>query len=270
MNCEHVRESLPAYLDGEVEEGQRELLLDHLRSCAACREEQKSLESVWTKMGALPVVQPYKSLGDRFYTVLDAYEQEMERAEQQRWRVLASGWLERWWPRQPLMQFALSSLLLIVGLGAGYRLNSADRSAGEMAQLHQEVRKLNQLVVQSLLQQQSPGERLKGVIWSNRLEEPGQQIMDALLQTLNHDQNVNVRLAAVDALYLFAAEERVRDGLTRSILQQRSPLVQIALINAAVELKGRQAVAVLAELVEKNGLDDAVKERAVWGMEQFL
>ena len=56
---------------------------------------------------------------------------------------------------------------------------------------------MRQLVTLSLLQQQSAGDRLQGVNWSYRVEQPDTAVLAALLTTVNHDPNVNVRLAAV-------------------------------------------------------------------------
>jgi hypothetical protein len=102
-------------------------------------------------------------------------------------------------------------------------------------ELREEVRHTRQLVALSLLQQQSASERLKGVDWSNRMTRPDPQVLSALLHTVNYDQNVNVRLAALDALHQSANNEMVRRGLVESLDRQTSPLVQIALIDLLVE-----------------------------------
>jgi hypothetical protein len=52
--------------------------------------------------------------------------------------------------------------------------------------------------------QQSASERLRGVSWANQVESSDGQVLAALLDSVNHDPNVNVRLAAADALRTFA------------------------------------------------------------------
>ena len=77
-----------------------------------------------------------------------------------------------------------------------------------MAQLRGQVENLRQMVALSMLQQQSPSARMRGVTYSEKIAQPDPQVLDALLQAVNHDSNVNVRLSAVDAL----AEVRHRAG----------------------------------------------------------
>ena len=117
-------------------------------------------------------------------------------------------------PRRPAYQLALAFVLIVAGLGSGYLLNVRSRSNArfEVATLKQEVDDMRRTVAVSLLKQASPSERLMGVSWSSRIDRPGDEIIAALLETLDHDSNVNVRLAAVDALYLFYGHREVKDG----------------------------------------------------------
>ncbi len=63
-------------------------------------------------------------------------------------------------------------------------------------------------------------------------EETDQQIIDALLFTLSHDESVNVRLICINTLYDYAYLPRVRAGLILAISQQDSPLVLTNLAQA--------------------------------------
>ena len=59
---------------------------------------------------------------------------------------------------------------------------------------------MRQLVALSLMQQQSASERLRGVSWAYQRGTIRREVLAALVSAVNHDTNVNVRLAAVDAL----------------------------------------------------------------------
>ena len=104
------------------------------------------------------------------------------------------------------------------------------------------------MVTISLLQQQSASERLKGISWSSHVSDADPEFLSTLFRTLNYDQNVDVRLASVDALSRFAGIPGVSDGLIRALQRQESPLVQIALIDALVQLQARQSIDVLRHL----------------------
>ena len=278
MNCERVKELFADYLVERLDETVRAEIDSHLTACASCREETRSLQAMWTKLASLPEEEPSPALDARFHALLDAYRQGMKQAERDASRrVTPRDWLARLWPREPALQFALAMVLFAAGLLLGpsltpYRQN---RAAGNeindraLAQLRDEVSGMKQLVTLSLLQQQSASDRLRGVEWSYRLAQPDEQVVSALLRALDSDPNVNVRLAAADALHQFGTDGTVRKGLLRSLAAQRSPLVQFELINLMVELKEKGSVPVLKELAQRPDLDPTVRERAEWGLQKL-
>jgi hypothetical protein len=119
------------------------------------------------------------------------------------------------------------------------------------------------------MQQQSATDRLKGVNWSYRLQEPSADVLRALLDTLMHDANVNVRLATVDALRQFGDQPVVRNGVVAAITKQESPMVQMALIDLAVDLHEKQSISTLRQLVGDQTLDPAVRDRAQKGLAEL-
>lgn len=271
MNCKQVTERFPDYLLGSVDEAAKSDVETHLISCASCKQEVESLRAIWTKLGTLPVEQPSEAMRPRFYAMLEAYQQGLQRAQAApRLRDVVNGWLERWWPRQPAFQFAFALLFLVVGLFAGHRLNAPTRENGEIVALRNEVLNMREMVTLTLLRQQSPSERLQGVSWVQRFDQPNDELLSALMRTLDYDPNVNVRLAAVDALYLFVNHPSVREGLIQSLSKQKSPMVQIALIDLIVQMREKQAAAALKQLLANEKINDAVKQRAEWGIQQLL
>ena len=128
---------------------------------------------------------------------------------------------------------------------------------------------MRQMVTLSLLQQQSASERLKGVSFTARIDQPGGEVTLALLDALMHDPNVNVRLATIDALRRFAARDNVRRGMIDALTRQTSPLVQIALIDFVVETNGREAADTLRRLSNDPMFDQAVRGRATQALQQI-
>lgn len=264
MNCEKIEEKFADYLVGDLDERSLAEVQAHLAACPACRQELESLSVIWTKLGVLPLEKPSAELRQRFYAMLEAYK---EGAETKHGRVslgrVFSRWLGNLMPRHPVYQLALSLALLVAGLGAGYLLNGSRAAArNEIAALHSEITDMRRAVAVSMLKQPSPSERLMGVSWSSRLESPDEKTLQALLEILNHDPNVSLRLAAIDALYLFYDNPWVKDGLIESLAGQTSPLVQISLVNLLVEIRERRAVEALEQLIQNRKLNPRVRERA--------
>lgn len=272
MNCENIRKHFPDYWSGAIDGAIKAEMQSHFEICGGCREEAESLGAIWRRMGAIPEEKPGKELRGRFETTLEAYLQGLgQRTPPLRVRV--EQWLQGWWPQQPAFQFAFAVAFLAIGFLIGHSYLPAAREgnhdAGEVARLREEVQATRQVVTLSLLQQQSASQRLKGVDYSSRLQQPDSEVLSALLHTVNYDQNVNVRLAAVDALHPSSNSDVVRKGLIQALDRQNSPLVQIALIDMLVEIDARESAQALRQLMDDNSVNQIVRQRAEWGLQQL-
>jgi hypothetical protein len=273
MKCEEIHERLIDAWESNLTSAEKAELDGHLAACAECEAEARALGALWSQLGELPDVEPGPGLRARFDVMLEAYRAGQRRTSLSLLERI-DGWLAPLVPRRPAFQLAAALGFLAVGAFIGARLaEEAPPTPGEspdqISVLSAEVRELRTLVAVSLLQQSSPSERLRGVSFSHQVNEPEPNVLAALVSTLNHDPNVNVRLAAIDALTRFADRDSVRDSLVRSLPSQDSPLVQISLIDLMVRLREKDAVDMLRALAEKSDLHPAVRERARWGLEQI-
>ncbi len=132
-----------------------------------------------------------------------------------------------------------------------------------------EIESLRQLVTLSLLQQQSPGARLRGVNYSYKMERADPQVEAALLYAVSHDSNINVRLSALDALQKVAATPTVGRALIEALPAQDSPLVQIGLIDLLVGRNETDVTPALRKLIGDPQTNPAVRQRAQWGLNQL-
>jgi hypothetical protein len=256
MKCEEIREQLIAYLAGQATPEGRALVEEHLQSCAWCQEDA----AMWSRLGHLPEEHPTPALRERVEALIAAYQEGLAEA-----RVSRPGyWIP---PRASGLAWALASLL--VGVFAGHVLWPSGSDGGELAGLREEIRSMRQMVAVSLLQQSSASERLRGVNWSYRLEQPDPEVTSALIRTLKYDGSVDVRLAAVDALRRMARDPGTRQELVEALPRQDSPLVQMALIDLLAEVRERSAAEPLRRLREDAEVDDAVRQRAEWALRQL-
>jgi hypothetical protein len=255
MNCEEARIQFVDYWRGTLEDGRAEFDA-HLASCERCRAEAESLKEMWSALGTLPDQDPSLELRARFYQSLGELRHEN-----------APRRPTFWWLRHPGFQTAAAMLILAAGIGTGYILRG--REISEVAQLRGEVDNMRQLVALSLLQQQNASDRLRGVSYAYRVEPDDSQVLSALLTTVDHDSNVNVRLAAVDALKKFTDNPVGRRGLVRSLGKQESPLVQIAILDQIVEDRDRSAAPAIQNLIATQDLNPEVKQHAQWALRQL-
>ena len=254
MNCEQCRGAMPQLWEGALDSDARAPLELHLAGCLQCRTEAENLGSIWQGLGRIPDEDPGPALRTRFYEKLEAYQQGYVEAKPLR---------RPWNPR-----FAIPSglaAMLALGFFGGFALNRG-RDDSQLTQLRNEVTNMRQMVALSLLQQQNASDRLKGVNWAYRVEQPDTEVLAALLYTVNHDPNVNVRLAAVDAVRTFADSPVARRGLVQAIPKQNSPIVQIALIDQLADVHDRSAAPVLQSLAQDGSVNGEVRQRAQWAL----
>jgi len=241
----------------------------HLASCVRCRSELESLGTLWNKLGALPAESPSPGMRMRFQAMLEGYEAGRGLTSGRIGARRGASWLRNWLRPALAFQFGYAVVLLIAGGLVGHFLPFRKGDTGEIAQLRSEIHNMRELVTVSLLQQDSASERLQGVSWSRQVHQPDEKVLDALVGAVDHDPSVNVRLAAVDALYRFSDRPAARQGLVQGLIRQDSPLVQIALIDAIVELQEKQAAETLRKLSSDSAVNQSVRERAQWGLKQL-
>ncbi len=270
MNCSQIAKYFPDYLTGNLDENQRSKFDAHVSDCLACKEEMASLSAVWSQLDSLPEEQPGAALRVRFTSMLNAFKEGQQQASpRKQWLKSLINRLEFPWHWQPAVQLVFGVLLVVLGLVVGYQINPGAGENNELVLLRQEVDNLGKLVTISMLKQQSPIERLRGVNYSYFVEQPDREVLSALLNTLNYDSNLNVRLAAVDALALFYDSKMVGQGLMESLEQQSSPVMQIALIDLFVEMKEKQSTQVLNHVLQGQRLNQTVKKRAERAIQQL-
>jgi hypothetical protein len=164
---------------------------------------------------------------------------------------------------------AAALALLVIGFLAGMYIDRNNTNSNELASLHRELTSTRQLVALSMLQQESASDRLQGVSWSRRIDAADPQIMDALVHTLRYDNSVDVRLAALDALRRYTDQQPIRTSIEDSFRNQKSPMVQIALVDFVVELRDRGAVDKLKSFQQTPDLNPAVRQRVEWGISKL-
>src|SRR6185312_8400771 len=269
MRCKDISAQFADYLAGSLGEREREALESHVRSCPACQEELSQASRTWRLLGDIPGDPPdSRAMRARFDTRLAEAVRDQGRAGPPLApRGLIGEWLRRHAPVQPLLQGCAALLVLLVGIQVGRGIKPPP--SPEVHELSQEVRDLRQMVTLSLMQQQSASERLKGVSWSNQLDRPGDEVVTALIDTLMHDSNVNVRLASIDALKRFADRDAVREAAVHALGTQKSPLVQMALIDFVVETREHSALETLRKLSMDSTVNEAVRTRAAWGVDHL-
>lgn len=265
----HISQQIFEYLGNELSENEKSNFEKHLENCAQCSEEFQIQKKLWIELGSVSEKNPSPKLSKRFYEMLKNEEQFLTET-----KVEKTNWFSMLFPKKPAVQFAVALGMLLVGIFLGFGMKSVSEkgeSEQSIALLRDEVKEMNKMLTVSLLQQQSATERLRGVSLCSQTEgKADPEITNALIQTLKFDGNVNVRLAALDVLKEMVNQQSVRTELIEALPIQKSPMMQIAMVDLMVDLKEKNSVDVMRKMLTEPDLNVVAKNRLEMGIKQLL
>lgn len=251
MELNRVKELVGKYNEGLSDPAEVSELEKLIEEGAVSLTDLRSLSLMEDHLAKTADPTPSLELDNRFYTML--------REEK---RKSSKSGLNFSWPEWNVLipRLAFSAVLIIGGFIGGYLFNGSAENS-DVSSLTQEVSDLKEMVMLSLLEKESATDRLKAVSLTSEMDQASQKVTSALIQTLNQDGNVNVRLAALDALRPYVEDSNVREALVRSIADQNSPLVQVALAQLMVELQEKKSVKEFQKLLQDKNTPEEIKKR---------
>ena len=254
MEKEKVRELIAKFNAQQATQAEIDQIEKLIESGSIELSELHGFNDIDVKVSKLDFASPSSHLDDRFYHML-AKEQASRTSFS--WRGFFS------WP-ELAPKLALASVMLVIGVGVGYIMRPAvvsTTNSTEMAELGRQMSEMKEMMMLTLLEKESASERLKAVSLTQDMDKASEKVTGALIQTLNNDENVNVRLAALDALRPYLANSGVREELIRSIAQQDSPLVQVALADMMAAAQVKSSVKELEKILKNEKTPTDVKNR---------
>jgi anti-sigma factor RsiW len=267
MECHDATAQFADYLAGTLPDEVRDAVRAHVETCAACRADLTGTQETWDALGRIPAVAHNSpAMRTRFDATLAEAQSTFHNGTLSRSTSGARGQRAR---AIALMGLAAAAVLFI-GMAIG-RLTARPGAPAidQIAALRAELGEMRQMVSLSLLQQQSAIARLQGVVSTREIDQPGGDVIAALLDVLAFDRNANVRLATIDALRRFMDRDPVRQRTLEVLPKQTSPLVQIALIDFVVESAGAESIPVLRALAASSSVDESVRARAAEGLRRL-
>ncbi len=251
-----VKELLERYRNGDISASDERKIEEYLESGEIELADFEDLSALQNNFNSITTPEPSPEMTSGFYEQL--HEQEKKASAQ----FSVKNWLSGLWTYQPVVRWAYSLALVAAGVIGGFLINSTDKeSRDQIDSLASEVVQMKEMMMLTLLEKESTSDRLKAVSLTNEMSDASTTVIDALIKTLNSDENINVRLSALEALYPYAESPTVRSGLIQSISQQDSPLVQVALAEMMVNLQEKKSVEELKKILKKEDTPNEIKER---------
>jgi len=265
MDCNDIRSRFTDYFDGALDESVENAVERHIAECTECGAEFASLQELYSRLGRIPEREPEQEMSERFYSMLGMYRNSRDGA--------SGGTSTGMWPsflRWKTHLATAAAVILVFGFTSGSVFERVRNNDREIDGIKTEMAAMRQLLTAALLTQDSAVERLRGISMSRELTDPDDRLVSALITSLNTDPDVNVRLAAVEAIQRYGDRDWVRTRLVDSMDYQSSPLVQIALIELYADIKDKQAIPVLEAVAGDETSMEPVKARARLAMERIM
>lgn len=269
MNCHQAQERLGELIDSRAATATSDEVRAHLATCPACQHEMATLQHTLADLDAMPAEKPSPQLRANFYAMLAAEKHATPAVAPEVAPRRTTG--IRWgWILSPLAGCAL----LALGFVAGQRnvptpVPAVDTTQQQIAALQDKVDSMGELMSYSLLKQKPAGERIRGLLATQSLQTPNDQVLTQLISALALDPSTNVRLTALETLYPHADKEVVRAGVLASLDREQNPLVQVAMIDFLVAARDREAVGTFKALSLKEDANSSVRDAARRALTQF-
>jgi len=261
MDCKDYAELIKDYVTGDISSTNLEKLKAHLIDCDECRDEYMQMEEINKSFDLLPDLK-LKGITDIFQ---NGYLKQALTIES---KYLNFNYISK----KILIPagIAASIILFMSGFFAGRIQKENHLKDQEIAALRIEVNETKNLMILSLLKQQSASKRIQAASYAEKLDELRPEVMDALLYSLNTDNSVNVRLASLEALSKYTDNPVIRTELVKSFDQEVDPIIQVNMINLMILLNEKSSAYIMQRLVEDVNTQSLVKDQARKGLKILL
>ena len=264
MDTQNITTQLIDYREGNLTTAQVNEVEKQLAASKKWQTILAELDLLDDLMEQTPTVQPTTKSKRRFEQLLATEQQSTPVVKLSQSKKTLTFRLNQ------LLQVAAAIALLIMGVGIGTQFKNNQSQQTEIAALKSEMQDQKKLLALSLLQQTSASDRIKGVNISLKETRMDDQILNALIDRMNLDKNINVQLKAIEGLVQFGEHKIVIMALVKALTNQKSPEIQIAIMEALVTLKVKDAYPRFQEILRDKETIDAVKNSAASGLEILL
>lgn len=255
MENQHVIEQLNDFLEGSLERTQELQILNHLNNCEDCANELESLKILFQEFKDEEPIRPSSKLRATFLANLEKEKREVGKKEV---ILLESKKRSEW--KNNFFKIA-ASIVVLFGV---YWLGTLENKVKPIELVEtSDVENLGdkQIAMMSMMESQSASQRIKGLYLSEQFEKPDPEIMSVLIETMKFDANANVRLAAVEALTRFSDQEVVKQALIESLTSEKTPNIQISIIQILVKIEEKRALQPMKNLMENDSTLPYVREQ---------
>jgi hypothetical protein len=261
INCTEIENKVVDYIDGSLSEKESALIKKHIAGCNTCKEVYEETNSLMNSFVNEPIAKPSEKLKTSFEQML-----AKEKKAQSKVIPLHSNKKNSF---KGMLQIAASVAILFTGyLIGGYQ--ESQNTQQEIASFQNEQKQLKENMLLAMIDNSSPSKRIKAVNYTEELTTPDTKILEALINRMQNDSNSNVRLSAAEALSKFTDSELVRVSLIETLSTEKSPSIQIEIIQILVQIQEKRALDPMKKILEQPEAPDYLKTQVNIGIAKLI
>ncbi len=253
MKTEKLKDLLIDYIDGKLSAEETAIIEKEIAKNESAARLHNQLKQVIDKLDQASTLKPSSTLKLNF-----------EKSLQQ--EIFSSKKGRQIFFQPMILRIAAGFVFLMISVGVAFWINKNNDQQQEIARLREEMDSTKRMMMAMMTNPQSASQRMLGVAASYQIEQPDDEIVNALLKSMDEDPNTNVRLAALEALSAFHQQAHVRTALIAALAKQKDPVVQISLIRLMIEMKEKSVIQELDRITRDKESIKAVKDEAYSGL----
>ncbi|MEE9372194.1 MAG: hypothetical protein V3V00_04000 [Saprospiraceae bacterium] len=248
-NINSVEEAIEALFNALESDNSAENMQRVIASFPEYASKLKGLYATWISMGAINVPDIRPEVDAKFYKMLT----EKSIFEENGKSTSKLGLIIISWFQNPRLWSLLGAIVIGIIIGM---IAKNEKSVNENIQ--PQVGKISMFFANNNVEM-TPFERMDKIQQTRDISEPNPKILEALNRTLLHDENVNVRLSALETLIVFSEYPIVREYLIKSIPYQESSIVLMELAELMIQLQEKDSSDAWKKLLDSEHMEKDVK-----------
>jgi hypothetical protein len=253
MNCKEIKLLITDYHDNNFDCKIKTSIEEHLMSCSSCMLLHQEYNHLINTIKKVQEKIPDNDLELNFNEMLTREKEILKASKSMLLKPKNKTF-------NSILKVAASILLIISSYFLGsYKSNTSQ--INEIATLKQEKTKMLTIATLSLMENESASKRIQAVKYSQELENPDDDILNALINEMLYDKLVNVRLASARALERFSEYNIVKNAYIKALKNEDNTSMQIELIEILVYIKEKRAIPKMKELLNDENTPVFIKDQ---------
>ncbi|MEE4196508.1 MAG: HEAT repeat domain-containing protein [Bacteroidales bacterium] len=265
MECRNLQNIIADFIEGNISDDLKAAIEEHLLECESCRSEYLLMLQLFDDLKMIEDKNPDNSLKDGFYAML---EKEKKQLDKETAKNVINKNNQLYWN---FIKYAAATIILIgIGFLFGQQVQVRNANQAEIAMLRKELYEVQQNLSMASLSHATASQRLKAVNTISEQHAPDDKMIDVLINALTNDDNVNVKMAAANALSKYPENVKVRNVLVESLEHEDDPALQITLISILTQIQDKKAKKAFQKILQNENTIPVVKQQAEEGLKVFI